>query len=108
MGLVPTMGALHAGHLSLVGRSVTQCDVTFVTISSIRLSLAPVRTSRDIAYLGNRLADAARDVRMWCMLRRWIRSTVAGSRRYVEPPEVAQPWKGAARPGHFRGVARSS
>ena len=32
IGLVPTMGALHEGHLSLVRRSVAQCDVTFVTI----------------------------------------------------------------------------
>src|SRR5690606_28479327 len=32
VGVVPTMGALHAGHLSLVERSVRHCDATVVTI----------------------------------------------------------------------------
>ena len=59
VGLVPTMGALHAGHLSLVEASTNQCDVTIVTIfvnpaqfgPNEDLSRYPQRFQEDLAAL---------------------------------------------------------
>ena len=106
IGLVPTMGALHEGHLSLVRRSVSQCDVTFVTIFVNPTQFGPRE-------------DFARYPRTWeadlTMLAREHADVVyaptvdqiygPGFSTYIEPPEVAQPLEGCCRPGHFRGVA---
>ncbi len=105
IGLVPTMGALHEGHLSLVKAAREQCDTTIVTIFVNPTQFGPhedfdryPRTmERDLQLLSQVGTDIvfAPD-----------RPTIfpEGFSTYVEPPAVAQRWEGECRPGHFRGV----
>lgn len=65
VGLVPTMGALHEGHLSLIDRSVSECDFTVVTVfvnpTQFRpgedLDAYPRRLGDDVALAAERGAD---------------------------------------------------
>ncbi|TVS20526.1 MAG: pantoate--beta-alanine ligase [Planctomycetaceae bacterium] len=106
VGLVPTMGALHEGHLSLVQAARDECDMTIVSIFVNPTQFGPhedfdryPRTmERDLPLLRRVGADLvfAPD-----------RQTIypEGFSTYVDPPAVGQPWEGQCRPGHFRGVA---
>jgi pantoate--beta-alanine ligase len=106
IGLVPTMGALHEGHLSLVRQSQAQCDVTVVSIYvnpsqfGPREDLAkyPRTLKSDVEALAEQCADIVfvpSDNEMY----------PAGYGTWVEPGSVAQPLEGQCRSGHFRGVA---
>lgn len=106
IGLVPTMGALHEGHLSLVRKSVAECDCTIVTIFVNPTQFGPQEDfeeyprnlDTDVALLAEEKANvvfAPPTHRMY----------PEGFSTYVEPPTVAQPLEGLCRPGHFRGVA---
>ncbi|GIW94607.1 MAG: pantothenate synthetase [Pirellulaceae bacterium] len=106
IGLVPTMGALHDGHLSLVQASRAECDATVVTIYVNPTQFGPnedfqkyPRTlERDLEQLRARevaLVFTPSDAVMY----------PPGFSTYVEPPAVARRWEGEHRPGHFRGVA---
>lgn len=106
IGLVPTMGALHAGHLSLVDRCYAECDVTVATIfvnptqfgPNEDLSKYPRTLDDDLRLLSERHTDLVFTPRNDAMYPR-------GFSTHVDPPVVAQRWEGAFRPGHFRGVA---
>jgi pantoate--beta-alanine ligase len=106
IGVVPTMGALHDGHLSLIRASNDDCDFTVVTIFVNPTQFGPhedferyPRTlDRDIELLASCRVDlvfAPTNQEMY----------PAGFSTYVEPPKVADPLEGQCRPGHFRGVA---
>ncbi len=106
IGLVPTMGALHEGHLSLVRASRAECDLTLVTIfvnptqfgPQEDFSRYPRTLEKDLQGLGRCGVDVvfapAKD-----------EIYPAGFSTYVDPPKVAEPLEGSCRPGHFRGVA---
>jgi pantoate--beta-alanine ligase len=106
VGLVPTMGALHAGHLSLVARSVEECRRTVVTIfvnpaqfgPNEDFSRYPRRLENDLELL----AKANADVVFAPTTDEMYRTSHA---TFVDVGEIAQRWEGAIRPGHFRGVA---
>jgi pantoate--beta-alanine ligase len=106
LGLVPTMGALHDGHLSLVRRALAECDAAAATIFVNPTQFAPgedyetyPRTfEEDCAKLkaaGTTLLFAPAPEEMY----------PSGATTFVEVPGVGDRLDGASRPGHFRGVA---
>lgn len=106
IGLVPTMGALHEGHLSLVDASLRECDHTVVTIfvnptqfgPQEDYSRYPRTLEEDLAALAARGAHTVFAPSTEEMYR-------PGHVTFVEMQGVALPLEGQRRPGHFRGVA---
>ncbi len=106
IGVVPTMGALHEGHLSLVRQSLVQSDETIVTIFVNPSQFAP---SEDLdRYPQSLEADIAG------LQSAGVQYVFAPSREEVYPenystsvvpPLVARRWEGEFRPTHFAGVA---
>jgi pantoate--beta-alanine ligase len=105
VGLVPTMGALHAGHLSLVEASNRECGFTVATIFVNPTQFAPhedfARYPRTLEADLEQLAGVGADAVFAPASEEMY---PPGFSTYIDPPEVARPWEGACRAGHFRGV----
>lgn len=99
------MGALHAGHLALVERSVSECDISIATIFVNPTQFAP---NEDLARYPRTLEsdlDGLRGVKCDLVFVPQNETLYpAGFSTYVEPPAVAGPLEGVCRPGHYRGV----
>jgi pantoate--beta-alanine ligase len=106
VGLVPTMGAFHAGHLSLIGASTARDDVTVV---SLFVNPAQFGPSEDLArYPRDEAGDAAtaEDAGVGILFVPPVKEVYPpGFDTWVDPGELASVLEGAMRPGHFRGVA---
>ena len=105
-GLVPTMGYLHEGHLSLVRRARLECPSVVVSIFVNPTQFAP---DEDLATYPR---DLERDKRLLAAEGAdlvWIPTPESmyppGFQTWVTVKEVAQPLEGEMRPGHFPGVA---
>lgn len=105
LGLVPTMGFLHEGHLSLIRRAKAECDHVAVSIfvnptqfgPSEDLSKYPRDLKRDLSLiepLGVELVWTPTAEVMY----------TSGYQTWVEVERLTQPLEGAMRPSHFRGV----
>lgn len=105
-GLVPTMGALHEGHYSLVRRSRERCDVTVATIFVNPTQFAP---HEDLSRYPRTVEEDLQGLRACGADAVFVPAAdsmyLPGHSTYVDPPEVAAPLEGICRPGHFRGVA---
>jgi pantoate--beta-alanine ligase len=109
VGVVPTMGALHDGHRSLIRRAAAECDVVAV---SIFVNPTQFGDPSDLANYPRSL-DADLDAIAAAGGRLVFAPSV--DEMYPDPPGVAPTsvtvptlgtrWEGAARPGHFDGVA---
>ena len=106
IGVVPTMGALHAGHLSLVEASLSQADVTIVTIFVNPTQFAP---TEDLAtyprHLNQdvQLLEQLGDVVVFAPDESEVYPADATTR--LMPPTIAKKLEGEFRPTHFAGVA---
>ena len=108
VGLVPTMGALHAGHTSLIARARAECDVVVVTIFVNPLQFGdpddiaayPRTLDHDLAC-----AEAGADVVFVPSVREMYPSWPDSPATTVSVRGVSEAWEGASRPGHFDGVA---
>jgi pantoate--beta-alanine ligase len=105
VGLVPTMGYLHEGHLSLVRRAREDCDHIVVSIfvnptqfgPQEDLSKYPRDLERDLSLLEPLGVDL-----IWMPTAEIMYPP--GYQTWVEVEAITQPLEGAMRPGHFRGV----
>jgi len=113
VGLVPTMGYFHAGHLSLMQKARQENDVVVVSLFVNPIQFGPredlAKYPRDL----RRDAAMARSVGVDVlfvptveeMYPGWAAGEGAGSLTVVDVPGVSDGLCGALRPGHFRGVA---
>ena len=106
IGLVPTMGALHAGHRALFEAARAECDLV---VASIFVNPAQFQDQGDLdAYPADLSADLARAEESGVDLvfaPTGAEFYPAGFATWVEPGGAADGLEGEARPGHFRGVA---
>ncbi len=105
IGLVPTMGALHAGHLSLVQAARQQCDCVIVTIFVNPTQFDP---NEDLAKYPRTLEDdllQLQDLNVDLVFAPTEEEIYPdGPSTPVTPPAIAAPWEGVHRPHHFAGV----
>jgi pantoate--beta-alanine ligase len=105
VGLVPTMGYLHEGHLSLARRARAECAHVIVSIfvnptqfgPKEDLSKYPRDLERDLSLLETAGVDL-----VWTPQPEEVYPP--GFQTWVEVQEMTRPLEGAMRPGHFRGV----
>ena len=110
IGLVPTMGALHKGHLSLVNRATAENDVTVVSLfvnptqfnNPADLATYPRKEKDDFELLESNGVDAvfapsAEEI---------YPDGNKGPAHVFDLGRVAEVMEGAYRPGHFQGVAQ--
>ncbi|HEY3804471.1 MAG TPA: pantoate--beta-alanine ligase [Kofleriaceae bacterium] len=106
IGVVPTMGALHEGHLSLLRAARAQCDVLILTIFINPTQFGP---NEDLAkYPRDEAGDLAKARACGIDLAFCPEAAAMyppGAQTFVEVRELQQPLCGARRPGHFAGVA---
>ena len=106
ISFVPTMGALHEGHLSLVRRARRECPFVVVSIFVNPLQFAP---GEDLARYPRReqddLAALEREHASAVYLPAAEDLYPPGFSTAIEVGGVSEGGEGAARPGHFRGVA---
>ena len=106
LGLVPTMGALHEGHMSLLRAARAQCDVVAASIFVNPTQFGP---QEDLAKYPRPFARDSELLRAEGVDLLFAPSVEemypAGAGTYVEVEGLSERLDGRSRPGHFRGVA---
>jgi len=106
IGFVPTMGALHAGHLSLVEEARQMCDVVIVSIfvnpAQFNETTDFAKYPRDLTADAELLTEYQVDY-IFAPEEQEIYGENFSTYVYVE--HLTETLEGASRPGHFRGVA---
>ena len=106
IALVPTMGALHAGHLALVAEARRRADLVVVSIFVNPSQFGPgedfAAYPRPFEADAERCREAGADV---VFAPDGAALYPPGAQTFVEVEKLSRPLCGAVRPGHFRGVA---
>ncbi|MFN8412802.1 MAG: pantoate--beta-alanine ligase [Anaerolineales bacterium] len=104
-GLVPTMGYLHEGHLSLIRQAKAECDHVVVSIFVNPTQFGPhedlSKYPRDLERDLNLIRPLGVDF-VWTPTAEVMYPT--GYQTWVEVDAITLPLEGAMRPGHFKGV----
>jgi pantoate--beta-alanine ligase len=105
IGFVPTMGALHEGHLSLVQAARARCDVVVVSVFVNPAQFGPKEDfaayPRDLTHDSTLLAESKVDYGFAPAV---TEIYPKGFSTYVTVEGLSEGLEGASRPGHFRGV----
>ena len=105
IGLVPTMGALHEGHLNLIHEARAMCDVVVVSIFVNPTQFGPGEDfgayPRDLTADSALLAEYNVD---YVFAPTMEEIYPQGSSTFVTVEGLSEQLEGASRPGHFRGV----
>src|SRR5580704_1943446 len=106
IGLIPTMGALHAGHLALVQRARQECSEV---ITSIFVNLKQFGPKEDLARYPRTFAADAEQLEFAGVDAIFAPEAAdiypSSFRTYVTVEGLSERLEGRSRPGHFRGVA---
>lgn len=106
LGFVPTMGALHEGHLSLVRKARKDNDIVIVSIFVNPIQFGPRedfnRYPRDLEGDSEKLKRESVDILFYPDIKEMYPE---GYRTFIEVEGLSDKLCGAFRPGHFRGVA---
>ncbi len=106
LGLVPTMGALHAGHLSLIQAALASCDTVAVSIFVNPTQFGP---NEDFDRYPRTFDEDCRVLREagvhFLFAPAVVEMYPPGAGTFVDVAGVSERLDGASRPGHFRGVA---
>ncbi|MFA5927896.1 MAG: pantoate--beta-alanine ligase [Candidatus Margulisiibacteriota bacterium] len=107
IGLVPTMGCLHAGHISLILEAKQHCDIVIV---SIFVNPTQFGENEDYSKYPKKLAEDKKlleGLKVNALFQPQVADMYPDqdSNSYVEVPLVTERLCGRFRPGHFRGVA---
>jgi pantoate--beta-alanine ligase len=105
IGCVPTMGALHAGHLALIDAAHRHADVVVVSIFVNPLQFNRIDDFDKYPRPIDDDVDACRSAGVDAVYAPTASVMYPpGFQTHVEPGELADSMEGASRPGHFRGV----
>ncbi len=106
IGLVPTMGAFHAGHQALMRQAKKECDYVVVSLFVNPTQFGPNEDfsayPRNLAGDRRKAAETGVDL-LWTP--RADELYAAPDHTFVDVEEISRRWEGEIRPGHFRGVA---
>ena len=106
IGLVPTMGSLHAGHMSLVQKSVSTCDVT---VASIFINPAQFGENEDLDTYPRNIADDRQQLESAGVDVLFLPSRQEmypeGYKTFVTVEGITRHLCGKSRAGFFRGIA---
>ena len=106
VGLVPTMGALHEGHIELVRRARTECRTTVTSIFVNPTQFLPGEDLKAYPHVPDqdtRMLEAVGNDIVFMPPEKEVYPP--GFNTWVEVKGVTDRLEGASRPGHFRGVA---